>query len=119
MAKPILPDAVWALVEPLLPQDDRPGAGRRPIGDRRTLTGILYVLRTGVPWDQLPLELGCGSGMTCLRRLRQWQRSGTWPRIQQMLLETLPQASSLQWARVNVQRNRTQGGNAAPPDDPE
>ncbi|HEY5314143.1 MAG TPA: transposase, partial [Pirellulales bacterium] len=108
-----LPDAVWSLVEPLLPQDGRAGAGRRPIADRRTLTGILYVLRTGIPWDQLPSELGCGSGMTCLRRLRQWQRCEAWPRIQQVLLEKLPQASSLEWARVNVQRNRVAADNPA------
>lgn len=127
VAKPILPDSVWWLVEPLLgngpdrqlsagrqdrqqpgkQQSGKQRSGRRPITDRRTLTGILFVLQTGVPWDQLPYELGCGSGMTCLRRLRSWQRSGTWQAIQQVLLEKLPTASSMDWSRVNVQRKRS------------
>jgi len=73
MAKPMLSDELWTLIEPLLPQPKkrrRLHPGRKPIDDRRALTGILYVLRSGVPWEYLPREMGCGSGMTCWRRLR-------------------------------------------------
>lgn len=108
MAKPILPDKVWWQVEPLLSVGPaREGSGRKPIPDRRALTGILFVLQTGVPWDELPYELGCGSGMSCLRRLRQWQRAGVWVAVQSLLKEQLPKASSIDWSRVHVQRNRS------------
>ena len=73
MAKPILDDELWELIEPLLPPAKRRRkryAGRKPITNRRALTGILYVLRSGVPWSMLPKEMGCGSGMSCWRRLR-------------------------------------------------
>ena len=120
MAKPILPDSVWWLVEPLVSgSSDRHSSGRRPITDRRTLTGILYVLLLGVPWDQLPYEMGCGAGMTCLRRLRRWQRSGAWDGIQRLLRENLPNASSMDWSRVNVQRKRAAVDQLPPPYQPE
>jgi transposase len=67
-----------ALVAPLVPQRRvRRGHrhGRKPIPDRAILTGILYVLRSGVPWQMLPKEMGCGSGSTCWRRLVRWQRA--------------------------------------------
>src|SRR4051794_41774238 len=79
MAKPLVSDALWAIVEPLLP---KPGPkkkdGRPRIPDRACLTGILFVLRTGIPWEYLPQEMGCGSGMTCWRRLEEWQGRGGW-----------------------------------------
>ncbi len=79
MAKPILSDELWALIEPLLPSHPpSPQGGRPRLSDRATLTGILYVLHTGIPWEYLPREMGCGSGMTCWRRLRDWQRAGVW-----------------------------------------
>lgn len=54
-------------------------ASRSPILHRAVLTGILFILQTGLRWDLLPREMGCGSGMSCWRRLRDWQRraSGT------------------------------------------
>jgi transposase len=71
MAAVLLPDALWDLIEPLLPVPrPRPNGGPPPISDRACLTGILFVLRSGIPWQMLPQELGCGSGMTCWRRLR-------------------------------------------------
>jgi transposase len=48
--------------------------GRKPLADRQVMTGILFVLKTGIPWERLPQEMGCGSGMTCWRRLRDWQQ---------------------------------------------
>src|SRR5262245_46516367 len=78
MTRPLLDDALWKRIQPLLPPP-RPRRfrfpGRKPLDDRKVLTGILLVLRTGLPWEELPQELGCGTGMTCLNRLREWQRS--------------------------------------------
>ena len=65
MAKPLLTDELWELVEPLLPPLVRsPKGGRPPIGNRQALTGILFVLKTGIAWEDLPQEMGCGCGMT-------------------------------------------------------
>jgi transposase len=79
MAKAILDDQLWALIEPHLPAR-KPRRfrypGRKPIGNRQALTGILFVLSTGIPWQMLPKELGCRSGMTCWRRLRGWTKAG-------------------------------------------
>ena len=75
MAKPLLTDALWKRIEPLLPPHKprrRRFPGRKPIDDRKALTGILFVLKTGINWEDLPQEMGCGCGMTCWRRLRDW-----------------------------------------------
>ena len=76
----IVPDELWARIEPLLPviprRPDHPG--RRRLDDRKVLCGILFVLYTGIPWEFLPQELGFGSGMTCWRRLRDWHEAGVW-----------------------------------------
>ncbi len=61
-------------------------AGRKPIPDRAVLTGILFVLRSGLPWNLLPLEMGPGSGKTCWRRPVRWQRAGVWKRLRRVLL---------------------------------
>jgi transposase len=78
MATAPLDDELWNLIEPLLPVRKRRlhHPGRKRIDDRRTLSGILFVLRTGIAWQQLPQELGYGSGMTCWRRLQEWQQAG-------------------------------------------
>src|SRR6266498_1072423 len=105
IVKPLLPDALWALLEPLLPAP-KPRRfrypGRKPIGDRQALTGILFVLKTGIPWEDLPVEMGCGCGMTCWRRLRHWQEQGIWFRLYQVLLDHLEDADKIDWARAAV-----------------
>ena len=63
--------------------------------DRAALTGILFVLRTGMPWEYLPAEMGCGSGMSCWRRLHEWQRAGVWAALHRALLEHMGQAGQL------------------------
>lgn len=73
MAKELLPDAWWLRIAPLIPPEaPKPKGGRPRVSERAALTGILFVLKTGTPWEYLPAEMGCGSGMTCWRRLRDW-----------------------------------------------
>lgn len=105
MTKPLLDDRLWAIIEPLLPQPKtrhKRFPGRKPISNRQALTGILFVLKTGIPWEYLPQELGCGSGMTCWRRLRDWQAAGIWQKIHHRLLAKLRQADQIDWSRAIV-----------------
>ena len=105
MAKSILDDDLWALIEPLLPppKPRRPRYPRRkPLDDRAVLTGILFVLQSGIPWEMLPQEMGCGSGMSCWRRLRDWQAAGVWDRLHEVLLAKLRAADRIDWSRVIV-----------------
>jgi len=92
MSQALIDDAIWARLEPLLPKR-RPKRGHRhgraPIPDRAILTGILFVLRSGIPWQMLPRQMGCGSGSTCWRRLVRWQRTGVWQRLHETLLAEL------------------------------
>ena len=78
-----------------------PGGGK-PLDNRKALTGIIFVLKTGIPWEYLPQELGCGSGMTCWRRLRDWQEAGVWDRLQEVLLAKLQGAGKINWSRALV-----------------
>lgn len=99
MAKPLLPDALWERIKPLLPPEPpKPKGGRPRVPDRAALTGILFVLKTGCPWEYLPRELGCGSGMTCWRRLRDWQQAGVWKKIWHVLLDELGEAGQIDWS---------------------
>jgi transposase len=82
MAKRLVPDELWAIVKPLLPPHaSRERGGRPPVDDRACFAGILFVLKTGIGWEDLPREMGCGSGMTCWRRLRDWHRAGVFQRL--------------------------------------
>ncbi len=101
MAKPLVPDDLWAIVEPLLPAlPPKPRGGRPRVPDRAALAGIVFVLRSGIPWEMLPRELGCGSGMTCWRRLRDWQAAGVWEALHRELLDRLGAADRIDWSRA-------------------
>jgi transposase len=104
MAKQILDDELWHIIEPLLPKKKRRWRypGRRPLSDRDVLTGILFVLKTGIAWEDLPQEMGCGSGMTCWRRLRDWQKAGVWDNIHRVLLSRLRRADQIDFSRAVV-----------------
>ena len=103
MNKPLLPDELWAIVEPLLPPaPPRPKGGRPRVPDRAALTGIIFVLKSGIPWEYLPQEMGCGSGVTCWRRLRDWQDAGVWDRLHRTLLDRLGDARRIDWDRVSL-----------------
>ena len=101
MAKPLLSDELWKRIEPLLPLlPPHPQGGRPWTGNREALTGILFVLRTGIPWEMLPQEMGCGCGMTCWRRLRDWEAAGVWKHLHELLLAELNGADKIDWTRA-------------------
>ena len=103
MAKPLLTDEFWEIIEPLLPPPKpRRKGGRPPVPNRNALTGILFVLKTGIGWEDLPQEIDCGSGMTCWRRLRDWQRAGVWDKLHATLLAKLHAADQIDWSRAIV-----------------
>jgi transposase len=105
MAKPLLSDELWARIEPLLPPP-KPRRfrfpGRKPLTNRQALTGILFVLRTGLNWNDLPCELGCGSGSACRKYLQRWRQAGVWDRLHQLLLAELHEADLIDWSRAAV-----------------
>ena len=102
MAKPLLSDALWERIEPLLPElPPHPKGGHPWVSNRQALTGILFVLRSGIPWEMLPQEMGCGCGMTCWRRLRDWQAVGVWDDLHRVLLDELREADEIDWSRAS------------------
>src|SRR3712207_1588320 len=103
MAEPLVSDAFWALIAPLLPKRPPcPKGGRPPLDDRKALEGIVFVLRTGIPWARLPQAMGCGSGMTCWRRLRGRQKARVFERLHHALLDRLGRANAIDWARCSL-----------------
>lgn len=103
MAKPLLTDELWKRIEPLLPPEPpKPKGGRPRVSDRQALTGILFVLRSGCPWEYLPQEMGCGCGMTCWRRLRDWHLAGVWEKVWRLLLDELGLVDEIDWSKVIV-----------------
>lgn len=118
MAKPLVCDELWEIVEPLIPEVKRRKRypGRKRIPDRQVLTGILFVLKTGIAWEDLPQEMGCGSGVTCWRRLAEWQAQGVWDRLHEALLAKLNAADQIDWQRAAIDSShvRAFGGASAP-----
>jgi transposase len=99
-----VPDGLWERLEPLLPPRRRRFRypGRKPLDDRRVLQGILFVLHTGIGWENLPQELGFGCGMTAWRRLRGWEQAGVWEKLHELLLAELHVSDQLDWSRPVV-----------------
>lgn len=105
MAKPLVSDELWKRIEPLLPPAKKRRKrfpGRMPLDNRKVLTGILFVLKTGIAWAQLPQEMGCGSGVTCWRRLHEWQEAGVWQKLHEVLLAELNKDDQIDWSRAVV-----------------
>jgi transposase len=97
-------DELWAVIEPLLPKKERRvrHPGRKRLDDRMALQGILFVLHTGMAWEHLPQELGYGSGMTCWRRLNEWNKAGVWQHLHEVLLDRLRASDALDFSRAAV-----------------
>jgi transposase len=103
MAKELVSDELWNTIEPLLPDEPpKPKGGRPRVDDRSALAGIIFVLKSGIPWEMLPQEMGCGSGVTCWRRLREWQEAGVWERLHKVLLDRLGEADRIDWERASL-----------------
>lgn len=103
MAKELVTDGLWEVIEPLLPDEPpEPKGGRPRVDDRAALTGILFVLKSGIPWEMLPQEMGCGSGMTCWRRLKEWNEAGVWEELHHELLDRLGKADEIDWYRASL-----------------
>jgi transposase len=104
MAKPLMDDELWQIIEPLLPTPHprrRRYPGRKPLDDRKVLTGILFVLKSGIAWEDFPCEMGC-CGMTLLNRLRQWQEAGVWDALHHLMLDKLRAADQIDFSRIIV-----------------
>ena len=103
MSKLLVEDALWERVEPLLPTP-KPRRfrypGRKPLDNRAALTGILFILKTGLPWNDLPREMGCGSGAACWVRLHEWHKLGVWAALHTVLLAELRHADKIDWSRA-------------------
>jgi len=92
MSRLFVDDDLWTKVEPMLPRwkpNRRGGQPRKP--DRLCLSGIMFVLKTGIPWEDFPQEMGC-CGMTLWNRLHEWRQTGAWPKIHRVLKERLGEA---------------------------
>src|ERR1700752_2235573 len=103
--KLLVPDALWERLQPLLPPPPQRRfrfPGRKPLDYRNVLTGILFVLKTGIAWDDLPAELGCGCGKTCRHYLRAWHAPGVWRRLHAVLLAELNGADRIDWERAVI-----------------
>ena len=99
----LVPDDLWEAIEPLLPKEPpKPNGGRPRVPDRAALAGIVFVLKSGIPWRMLPAELGCGSGWTCWRRLRDWQEARVWAKLHERLLNWLGDQAAVDWSRASV-----------------
>jgi transposase len=103
MNKDLVSDELWQTIKPLLPVEPSKARGGRPrIPDRAVLSGIVFVLKSGIPWHMLPKEMGFGSGVTCWRRLRDWQTAGVWRRLHQALLDLVGRSGKVDWSRASL-----------------
>lgn len=101
----LLDDVAWKKIEKVLPVPaprNHLYAGRKPVDSRKVISGIAHILSRGIPWEELPQEMGCGSGMTCWRRLRLLQDQGVWGKIAAILRRHLPGGATIDLARSNA-----------------
>jgi len=100
----LVSDELWKQIEPLLPPVLPPSSkgGRPRVQNRDALRGIVFVLRTGIPWQTLPTEMGCGSGSTCWRRLAEWTRLAVWPKLNALVVTALGKAGAVNLERAVV-----------------
>ncbi|MFO0891992.1 MAG: IS5 family transposase [Isosphaeraceae bacterium] len=121
MSKPLVSDELWSRVEPLLPPEKPRRSrfpGRKPIHPRQLLSGILFVLKTGIRWDDMPAELGWGCGRTCREAFARWHRAGVWRRLHESVLAELNAAGLIDWSRAlldSASARAPRGGEATGP----
>ncbi len=94
---PLLTEAQWKKIAPLLPKPPKQRKGGRPwIENRHVLEGILWILRSGARWQDLPEKFPHPS--TCWRRLRDWEERGIWLNIWRSFLSELNERQQLKWS---------------------
>jgi transposase len=101
LSRRLVPDELWALVEPLLPPGKtRPQGGGRPRADPRAVfTAIVFVLTSGCAWRHLPPSFGV-TVPTAHRTFTEWTRAGLWRRLHQAVLDELGSSGALDWSRA-------------------
>jgi transposase len=105
LVEDLVPDELWAIVEPLLPAPPRaPSGGRhRTPPERKRFAAVVFMARTSTPWRLLPArELGCGSPATCWRRLTEWANAGVFDQLHLEVLDRLGEQGQLDWSRASV-----------------
>ncbi len=103
MARPLLPDDLWAAIPRFCRPTRLARRGGPPVDDRAALTGILFVLlRSGIPWEMLPAEMKCGCGMSCWRGCATGKRPSVWRRLHQVLRRAPTAAGEIDWSRERV-----------------
>ena len=114
--QPLVSDELWAAIEPLLPRRAAQPKGGRPwVSDRAALCGIVFVLQTRIPWKRLPTELGYGSGITCWRRVREWQEAGVWERLHRTILNWIGDEGGIDWERASLDSTSVRAKKGARP----
>jgi len=100
----LVSDELWEQVEPLLPPEPPPSplGGRPRVSNRQAFTGMVFVLKTGVPWQALPAEMDCGSGSTCWRRFSEWTQLAIWSKLHRLLVSQLGKAGAINLNRALV-----------------
>ena len=114
MAKPLVDDKLWALIEPVLPAPKPRNfryPGRKPLSNRAVLNGIIFVLKTGIRWIDLPAELNWGCGKLCRERLRDWHEAGVWVALHAVLLAELNHADQIDWSRAAIDSSKARALN--------
>ena len=118
MSTPLALDALWNRIAPPLPPEPAKLAGGRPrILDQACLTDLIFVLKSSIPWEMLPQEMSGGSGMTCWRRLRDWQAAGVWERLHLTLLDDVGDADRIDWEQACLDSASIPAKKGAPPPD--
>jgi transposase len=100
----LVSDELWERIERLLPPEPEPSpkGGRPRVSNRQVLAGIVFVLKTGIPWQALPTEMDCGSGSTCWRRFSEWTRLAVWSKLHALLLSALGKAGAIHLERAVI-----------------
>jgi transposase len=116
MVRELVPDALWERVAPLLPVPKKKefGRGRPRASDRAALEAIVFVLRTGIPWEMLPAKQFGLSGMTAWRRLEQWARAGVFEQLQRVLLNELGQQGQVDFSRASIDSSSVRASKGGP-----
>lgn len=100
----LVSDELWEQVAPLLPLEPEPSplGGRPRVTNRQAFTGVVFVLKTGIPWQFLPIEMGCGSGSTCWRRFAEWTQLSVWSTLHNLFLSQLGKAGAINLERAVI-----------------